>query len=402
MTNISFDIHARLDSGARAGVIRTKHGAIETPVYMPVGTKATVKAMSPEDLKEAGTQIILGNTYHLWLQPGADLIERFGGLHMFMNWDLPILTDSGGFQAFSLGAAIEHQVRKMGDNLFSEISALTFGKSDKKLATITEEGVTFKSHIDASQKKLTPEISMDIQHKLGADIILAFDECTSGLHDKAYTAASLERTNRWAERCLAAHDPDTTKQALFGITQGGTWRDLREKSTLFVASKPFEGYCIGGALGNKEQMHKIIEWSVSLLPDDKPRHLLGVGAIEDFFECIERGIDMFDCVGPTRLARIGALYISPQNGGTLKGKYRLRIRRKEFREDERPIDPNCECYTCQSHSRAYIHHLFRANELLAYRLTSIHNVHFMANLVKDIRRSILEDEFAKLKKEWLK
>lgn len=397
---------------ARCGIIETPHGKIETPVYMPVGTKATVKSLSPEEIQDAGAHIILANTYHLWLQPGADIVQKIGGLHKFMNWNGPILTDSGGFQAFSLGFGIEHQIGKVKDNMFTDATLEELEEHrkqqklmEKKLAHIDDDGVSFKSHIDGSSLRLTPELSIEIQHKLGADIILTLDECTSWLSDYDYHAKSLERTHKWADRCLAAHKKAKieakTNQALFGITQGGVYRDLREKSAKFIASRDFDGICIGGAMGKKETMHEILEWSIPHLPEDKPRHLLGVGAVEDLFECIERGIDMFDCVTPTRLARMGIIFLPPSEGGSMKNKFRYTLTNAKFREDGNPLTTSCDCYTCKNYTRAYVHHLFRAKELLAYRLTTIHNVHFMVNLVKEIRRAIFDDRFMQLKKEWL-
>jgi len=394
-------MHEDGESRARIGEIQTEHGKITTPVFMPVGTKATVKAILPEQLKEIGAQIILGNTYHLYLQPGPKLIEEFGGLHKFMNWDGPILTDSGGFQVFSLGIGMAEGLGKMtnyfpGEDTRTEVQKYV---PKKKLAKIDDDGVTFYSHIDHSRHRFTPESSIKIQEQLGADIILAFDECTSYSADHAYTKNALARTHSWAKRCIAAH---CTKQALFGIIQGGTFKDLREESAEFISKLPFDGLCIGGSLGRtKKEMHDLLDWTVPMLPKDKPRHLLGIAGFDDLLECTERGMDMFDCVSPTRNARSGLVYISPESGGSRQNKWRFRIQNTPFRNDHKPIDPACDCYVCRNYSRAYIHHLFRANELLAYNLTSYHNLYFMHRFVDSIRESIKDGSFLELKKFWL-
>ncbi len=442
---IAQDKHSR----ARAGVLEINGNFVETPVYMPVGTQATVKSLTPDDLEQIGAQIILANTYHLYLRPGAEIIEKMGGLHNFVNWKKPILTDSGGFQVFSLGYAIEHQVGKIANifpaekggilNLPAKIkeeimdTPRRFGENehaiqlrnpqntavslDVKLAKIHDDGVTFTSHIDGTKHQFNADVSIRTQHKLGADIILAFDECPSPLHDYDYTKTSLERTNRWEKESLEVHRKlesqkhrETTTQRypyphaqyLFGIPHGGAWQDLREASARYISGLDFAGFSIGGSLGNtKSDMHKVLEWQIPLLGEERPRHLLGIGDVDDFFECIERGIDMFDCVAPTRIARNGALHISPSEGGNKGNKFRLLILNAEYKEDAQPVDKTCTCYTCQNFSRAYIRHLFVAKELLAYRLATIHNVHFMIQLVKQVRQAILEDRFAKMKEEWL-
>lgn len=386
------------ENNARTGVITLPHGSVETPMFIPVGTQATVKTLTPHDLEEMGAQIILGNTYHLALRPGEELVASFGGLHGFMGWKGPIITDSGGFQVFSLGFALEHGVGKIA-NIFPEEGQRPKTEAKTKLAKVTEEGVRFISHIDASRHLLTPERSIAIQEKLGADIILAFDECTSGLSSYEYTKEALARTHRWALRCLDAHK---TSQALFGIVQGGEYKDLREESVRFITSKPFPGYAIGGSLGkSKKDMHQVLDWTIPLLPQDKPRHLLGIGGIDDLFECVERGIDLFDCVGPTRMARSGMLLLSPSAGGSQKNKFRLRVTNLQFREDKMPIDSTCSCYTCRHYSRAYLRHLFVAKELLAYRLASYHNVYFMLRLMALIRESIKSKTFAALNRTWM-
>jgi queuine tRNA-ribosyltransferase/7-cyano-7-deazaguanine tRNA-ribosyltransferase len=393
---------------ARTGLIRTAHGDLETPVFMPVGTQATVKALSPDDLKAIGAQIILGNTYHLYLRPGADLIADFGGLHTFMRWDGPMMTDSGGFQVFSLGSALRDGVGKIGDIFPDEDPRRAERPVGTPLAKIDEEGVTFKSHLDGSTHRLTPQSSIKIQAQLGADFILAFDECTSPLDDFAYTQRAMERTHRWAARSWDAFTQVARPyQTLFGIVQGGAYRELREDSAQFIASLPFKAYSIGGSLGkSKQAMHTILDWTIPLLPADKPRHLLGIGELDDIFEAVERGIDMFDCVTPTRWARNGSLLIHP-NQNTVGAdeqptrRSRLNLFNAQFARDPRPIDETCDCYACQHFSRAYLHHLFNAKELLVYRLASIHNLRFMARFMQRVREAIAIGRFAELKAEYL-
>ena len=381
---------------ARTGIIKTGHGEIETPNFMPVATKATVKALSSEDLKEVGSQILMCNTYHLYLKPGLELIKKFGGLHKFMNWNRPIMTDSAGFQVFSLGYGMEHFANKIG-SYFVE-NRKKSDKKVKKMAKVTENGVLIDSIYTKEKILFTPEKSIEIQQILNSDIMIAFDECTSPYSNYNYVKKSLERTHSWAERSLNARK---TKQALFGVIQGSYFKDLRIKSAKFISGLNFDGFCIGGSLGkSKQDMHEIIEWVVNEIPSEKPRHLLGIGAVEDLFNCVERGIDLFDCVGPTRIARAGLVYISPESGGNLNNKFRIKLTRKEFEFDKRPIDPNCNCKVCQNYSRAYIRHLFKSKEYLAYYLTSYHNLHFILNLMKEIRESIKNNTFSELKKKW--
>lgn len=394
---------------ARTGLIQTAHGEIHTPVFMPVGTQATVKAMSPDDLKAVCTQIILANTYHLYLRPGADMIAEFGGLHQFMRWDRPIMTDSGGFQVFSLGSALRDGVGKIGDIFPDEDPRRLERPVGEMLTKIDEEGVTFKSHLDGSVHRLTPALSIKIQSQLGADFMLAFDECTSPLDDEAYTRRAMERTHRWAARswdAFAQHGKPY--QTLFGIVQGGAYRKLREDSAQFISSLPFPAYSIGGSLGkSKQEMHEILDWTIPLLPDEKPRHLLGIGELDDLFEAIERGIDMFDCVSPTRWARNGSLLIAPtpalprDAGEGVVRRGRLNLYNAQFARDRGPIDETCDCYTCQNFSRAYLHHLFRAKELLVYRLATIHNLRFMSRLMQRIREAIAAGRFLELKHEYV-
>lgn len=401
MGGLTFQVQAT-DGGARAGVIETPHGDIPTPAFAAVGTQASVKALAPDDLLAAGVRVVLANTYHLHLRPGAETVARLGGLHRFMSWPGPTMTDSGGFQVFSLGFGLEHGVGKIA-SLFpgeGEPCAGTPGLHGReRLATVDDDGVTFVSHLDGSRRRLTPEDSIRIQEQLGADIILAFDECTSPLHGHDYTARALERTCRWAERCLAAH---RTGQALYGIVQGGAYPDLRARSARFTAGLSFDGFAIGGSLGrSKADMHRVLEWTIPLLPPDKPRHLLGIGEVEDLFECVARGVDTFDCVGPTRLARNGALLIGPAAGGSPKNRFRLQIRNAAHAQDGGPVDPSCRCYTCRTFSRAYLRHLFQAGELLAHRLASLHNVTFVMDLMAAIREAILAGRLEDLKTYYL-
>lgn len=351
-------------TGARLGRLHTPHGVIETPIFMPVGTQATVKAMTPEELKDIGSQIILSNTYHLYMRPGHDLVERAGGLHKFMNWDKPILTDSGGFQVFSLGP----------------------------LRKIKEEGVEFRSHLDGSKHFLSPEKATEIQNALGSDIIMAFDECAPYPADRQYVKNSLERTTRWLERCKAAHKyPE--RQALFGIVQGGMYKDLREQSAREITAIDLPGYAIGGlSVGEpKEMMYEVLDYTVPLLPEDKPRYLMGVGSPDDLLEGVLRGIDMFDCVLPTRIAR---------NGTAMTSQGKVVVRNASYAEDFTSLDPECDCYTCRNYTKAYLRHLIKCNEILGARLLTIHNLHFLLKLMENVREAIREDRLLDYKKDF--
>jgi tRNA-guanine transglycosylase, queuosine-34-forming len=352
------------ETKARLGKLHTPHGTIDTPVFMPVGTQATVKAMTPEELKDIGAQIILSNTYHLYMRPGEKLVEKAGGLHKFMNWDRAILTDSGGFQVFSLSS----------------------------LRDIKEEGVTFKSHIDGSKHFISPEKAIEIENSLGADIIMCFDECLPYPCEHDYAMHALQRTIRWAERCKNAHK-DTERQSLFGIIQGGMYRDLREESVKRTVEIGFPGYAIGGlSIGEpKPIMYEVLDWTVPLMPDDKARYLMGVGSPDCLIEGVIRGVDMFDCVLPTRIARNGTVFTST-------GK--LVVRNAQYAEDFRPMDEECDCYACRNYSRAYVRHLFKAGEILGARLTTIHNLHFLIKLMEKIRQSIREDNLLKFRDEF--
>lgn len=342
-------------TGARLGRVHTPHGTIETPAFMPVGTQATVKTMSPEELKQMDAHIILSNTYHLFLRPGHDIVKRAGGLHKFMNWDRPILTDSGGFQVFSLS-----DIRK-----------------------ISEEGVEFRSHLNGDKLFLSPEKAMEIQNALGSDIMMAFDECAPYPADHAYVKQSLERTTRWAERCLKSHSRPE-EQALFGIIQGGMFEDLRKQSAAELTSLDFPGYAIGGlSVGEpKPLMYEVLDYTVPLMPDNKPRYLMGVGSPDALVEGAIRGVDMFDCVLPTRIAR---------NGTVMTSSGRLVVRNAKHAEDFTPLDPECTCYTCTNYSKAYIRHLLKADETFGIRLTTYHNLHFLLELMRKVRQAILED-----------
>ena len=392
--------HKDKKSLARTGILKTPHGSIETPVFIPVATQATVKALDSKDLELLGASVLLANTYHLHLRPGEKLVKSMGGLHGFMHWNKPIFTDSGGFQAFSLGYGMEHNIGKIASMFPVPHSIGMPGR--KKLAVVTEQGVEFKSHLTGEKIVLTPKISMKIQRDLGADIILAFDECTSPLSDYAYTKKALVRTHRWAKESLAAYK--NTRQQLFGIIQGGEYKDLRLKSASFIASLSFDGFAVGGSLGkSKKDMHKILEWVIPVLNQkntEKPRHLLGIGGVDDLFECVERGIDSFDCVAPARIARRGNLYVHPP-AGTMKNKFVINIENAKYKADKNPIDDQCTCPTCRSYSRAYLRHLFVAQELSYYRLATLHNLHFILRLMEEIRASIRNCTFARLKKTWI-
>ncbi|MHB1330697.1 MAG: tRNA guanosine(34) transglycosylase Tgt [Minisyncoccota bacterium] len=380
----------------RAGVIQTPHGKIETPAFVAVGTKATVKALTPEQLKDMGAEVVLANTYHLYLQPGSDRVKNLGGLGKMMNWKGPTMTDSGGFQVFSLGAAYGKELSKVVQ--ITDPSKILQERSLEgevpRLATVGADGVSFRSHLDGSLHYITPEKSIEIQHDLGADIIFAFDECTSPQEDYRYQEEALERTHRWAKKSLDFHKskPNSKTQALFGIVQGGREESLRKKSAEYIGSLDFDGFGIGGSFA-KEDMETAVKWVNEILPEDKPRHLLGIGEPEDLFMGVENGVDLFDCVAPTRNGRGGTLY-------THTGK--INIRNAEYRDDTDSLDPECGCYTCKNYSRAYLCHLFRSHEMLGGTLGSIHNLHFIINLVKRMRKAILDNTFESFKIEFLK
>jgi queuine tRNA-ribosyltransferase len=393
MNDFKFEILKKdKKSKARLGKITTAHGIIETPAFVPVGTKATVKGLTPQDLKEAEVQILFGNTYHLHLRPGEDLVKDFGGLAKFMSWNGPTITDSGGFQVFSLGQ-LKMKLTEEGEG------------TEVKVVNIKDDGVMFRSHIDGSKHLFTPEISIEIQKKLGADLILAFDECVPHPSTHDYTKEAMERTHKWAIRSLKSSKLKQFhpwQQALYGIIQGGVYKDLREQSAKFISKLDFDGIAIGGvSVGeSKEEMRQAIDWSYPFLPENKPRHLLGIGEIDDIFDVIERGMDTFDCVIPTRFGRYGIVFTNPPVGN-LENRFRIDLNKTLFAKDKSPISKDCLCYVCLNFTRGYIHHLFRAQELLAYRLASYHNMFFINNLVKKIRAAIHEDRFYEMKNEWL-
>lgn len=394
MKALKFSISHRLHGAqARVGQITTPHGTIETPAFIPVGTQATLKALTPEQLKATGAQAMLVNAYHLYLRPGHETLDKAGGVHTFMNWDGPTFSDSGGFQVMSLGVGFKKVIDMSGQG-----SGNVTSKKDK-LATIDDEGVTFKSHLDGSYHRLNAEKSMQIQHGIGADITFAFDELTTLHHSYDYQVESLERrTHPWAVRSLAEHKrlnavrTHRPPQALFGVVQGAHYEDLRRQSARFLGAMDFDGFGLGGAL-EKARIGEIVRWMSEELPEDKPRHMLGISEPDDIFACIENGADTFDCVSPARVGRNGALYT---RGG------RINIKRAEFKQDFRPFDEACDCYTCAHYSRAYLHHLFRTGELLANTLATIHNERFIVRLVDDIRESIKNETFYSFKQQFLR
>ncbi|GGJ67163.1 queuine tRNA-ribosyltransferase [Anoxybacillus voinovskiensis] len=351
-------------TGARLGMIHTPHGSFETPMFMPVGTLATVKTLAPEELKEMGAGIILSNTYHLWLRPGHEIVKEAGGLHSFMNWDRGILTDSGGFQVFSLS-----EFRK-----------------------IEEEGVYFRNHLNGDKLFLSPEKAMEIQNALGSDIMMAFDECPPYPATYEYMKRSVERTSRWAERCLNAHQRPN-EQGLFGIVQGGEFEDLRKQSAQDLVSLDFPGYAVGGlSVGEpKDVMNRVLEFTTPLLPANKPRYLMGVGSPDSLIDGAIRGIDMFDCVLPTRIGR---------NGTVMTSEGRVVIKNAQYARDFTPLDPNCDCYTCRNYTRAYIRHLIKCDETFGIRLTSYHNVYFLIKLMEQVRQAIREDRLGDFRDEF--
>jgi queuine tRNA-ribosyltransferase len=399
MTNPLFTISYRLPGAlARAGVIQTPHGVIQTPAFIVGGTKATVKALTPTHVQELGGQAVLANTYHLMLQPGADTIRAAGGLGTFMHWDGPTFTDSGGFQVFSLGMAYKKGIDAISHSRKGERSQAVH--SHGQLAKVTDEGVTFRSHLDGSTHVMTPESSMELQHAIGADIHMAFDELTSPLAGREYIRQAMNRTHVWAERCLARHTALNAEhmargeplQALYGVVQGAREEDYRRESAGFLGARDFDGYGIGGVF-EPEEISEVVRWITETLPEDKPRHLLGMGAQPaDLFLGVEYGIDTFDCVAPTRQARNGALF-------TYDG--RINIRNQKFAHDFTPVSGECGCYTCQHFTKAYLNHLFKADEMLGATLASIHNEWFVVHTVDTIRQSIIERTFYAYKEAFL-
>lgn len=396
----SFEVNKTIPGfQGRSGEITTPHGVIQTPAFIPVGTKATVKSVLPESVGEVGAQAVLSNAYHLYLQPGPDTLDEAGGLSKFMNWDKPTFTDSGGFQVMSLGVGFKKVIDMNGDSLNSDD---LIAEKRERLAHVDDEGVTFKSHLDGSMHRFTPEISMQVQHKIGADIMFAFDELTTLHNTRKYQERSLERTRLWALRCLDEHKRLTDErkhkpyQALFGVLQGAQYEDLRRKAASDLGAMEssgisFDGFGMGGAL-DKSILGTIVGWMAEELPVNKPRHLLGIGEPADLFAGVENGADTFDCVAPTREARTSAVYSA--NG-------RFNVSNGSYKRDFNPIDRECKCYTCANYSRAYLNHLFRAKEILGSTLATIHNLHFIVNLVDRMRLAINNGDFSEFKKEFL-
>ena len=378
---------------ARIGRLETPHGVVETPAFIFCATKAAIKSVTAEQMREAGTQIILSNTYHLMLQPGADVVAHHGGLQKFTGWRGPMLTDSGGFQIFSLGHG----------SIANEIKGRQNNQRPKTLLRITEEGARFKSYIDGSTWMLTPEESIRIQHKLGADMIVVLDECTAFHVEKSYTKDSMEMSHRWGKRCLTEFVKlnENGEQRLYGIIQGGVYEDLREQACDFVNSHNFFGHAIGGSLGaTKEQMYDVVNFTASKLDRARPIHLLGIGGIKDIFNGVRAGIDTFDCVHPTRLARHGGALVKPSSidGNT---KEHINLGNQRFKLDNEPIEPDCTCSTCKNYSRGYIHHLIKANEMIASTLISIHNIHFMNQLLTEIREALVDGTLTATEERWI-
>lgn len=433
MSTINFTIEKKdKHTKARVGKLTTPHGIVNTPAFIPVGTQATIKTLTPHELKDMGAEIVLANTYHLHLRPGEEVIEKMGGLAKFMGWTegngpasaeasvgKPTMTDSGGFQVFSLGAAQKKvMVRGQNGNKLSKFSksvfltpevhspllpAVTKTRQDKELnllksAKVTEEGVKFYSHIDGHMEWFDSDKSIAIQEKLGADLIVAFDDHESPLWDFDMTKLSVERTNRWGLASLAAQKRDD--QLMYGVVHGGHFPELRIESAKFT-NKYFKALAIGGSYTSKQIMYQMIESCVPFFDEEKPRHLLGIAEVQDLFEAVSKGMDFFDCVAATRRGRHGSLYIAPSTGGTTKNNYILQIKNARYVTDPLPIDPTCTCYTCTHYSRSYVSHLFRADELLGQRLGALHNVHFIVTLARKIREALLEERFDTLKKEWV-
>ena len=393
--NFGFEVKAHLaDRLGRVGTIKTPHGEIQTPAFIPVGTKATVKSVPPETMKSLGSQALLANAYHLYLQPGSDLVDEAGGLGKFMNWPGPTFTDSGGFQVLSLGVGFK-KVLAMDPNSVQEDDVMASEK--ERLALVDDDGVNFKSHLDGKMHRFTPEVSMQVQHQIGVDLIFAFDECTTLKNTREYQEKSLVRTFNWAKRCVTEHKRLTELrsnkpyQALLGVIQGAQYEDLRRRAAKDIASLDFDGFGIGGAI-DKNILGQIVRWVNEELPENKPRHLLGIGEPNDLFEGVENGADTFDCVAPSRNARNSAAY-------SKFGRYN--ISNNKYQRDFSSIDQGCTCYTCTNYTKAYVQHLFRAKEMLASTLLTIHNLHFTVKLVDDIRESIKTGDFFEFKKDFI-
>ena len=375
----------------------TPHGVIETPSFVPVATWGAVTSLSMEEVRSLGAQVLIANAYHLHLQPGEDRIDRAGGLHRFMRWDGPLMTDSGGFQIFSLGAGKEHGVGKIAPIFPGDRGGHLKRRRGTSLVKMEEDGAEFISFLDGTIHRFNPEIVIELERKLGADMILVLDECTSPLHDYAYTKAAMERTHRWALRAMdQCRKYRVRDQAVFGIVQGGAFRDLREESARFLGSLGFDGCAVGGSLGkSKGEMYRVLEWTVPLLPRNRPRHLLGIGTVDDIFHVVDRGIDLFDCVAPTLMARTGTVFTKEEQG------FRIHLLNARFRDDGGPIENGCTCAVCNRYSRGYLRHLFVVKERTGERLAAVHNLHFMEKMMKEIRAAIREGTFGALKKRWM-
>ncbi len=418
--NIKFTIEKRdKTSKARVGKLVTPHGVIMTPNFNPVGTQATVKTLSSQDLKSIGAQIVLSNTYHLMLRPGGEIIAKMGGLGKFMSWDKPTMTDSGGFQVFSLGVAQKkvtwkdihgRKISKFSKSVFlspadttMQLPSVTKTREEKQLkklkeAKVHDEGVWFYSHVDGKKLWFDAQTSIKTQEQLSADLIVAFDDHESPLWDYELTKLSLERTSRWGLESLKAQTRQD--QLMYGVVHGGIYEDLRKFSAGFT-NKYFPAVSIGGSYSSKDVLYQVMDWCVPYFQEDKPRHMLGIGEVQDLFEGISRGMDFFDCVAPTRRGRHGNLYLQPKNGGHKENNFTTQITNTKYILDSNPLDPGCECYTCQNYTRAYLRHLFMTDEILGQRLGSIHNIYFIVHLVDQIRQAILDERFAQMKQEWL-
>lgn len=407
---VGFDVLLRRGA-ARLGLLRTAHGVVRTPAFVAVGTQATVKSVDPERVRDTGTQALFANTYHLYLRPGAERVAAHGGVHRFMAWDGPVMTDSGGFQVFSLGASIDHGVGKVS-SLFPGMEARPpeaaprLSAAGGSLVRVGEDDVVFRSHVDGSLHVFTPETSVRVQRQLGADVMLAFDECTSPLHDEAYTRASNDRTHRWAERCLAAFEAEPARhgypQMLYGVVQGGAFERLRRESARTIAGMPFHGIAVGGNLGRTHaDMHQVLAWTVAELPASRPRHLLGIGDVPSVLAAVARGLDTFDCVAPTRNARNGGALALRDDDGRPLANFRRNLRNARYADDARPIEEDCACPTCARFSRAYLRHLLQADEPLGPQLVTVHNLAFMARLFAEVREALERDAYADLVERWL-
>jgi queuine tRNA-ribosyltransferase len=408
---------------ARRGRLHTAHGVVETPAFVGVGTQATVKSVDPQRVRETGTQVLFANTYHLYLRPGAERVAAHGGVHRFMGWDHPVMTDSGGFQVFSLGASIDHGVGKVASIFPGEhappaaaaplraaappvAAAPRLSAAGGSMVEVGEEQVRFRSHVDGSVHVFTPEVSIRVQRLLGADVLLAFDECTSPLHDEEYTRRSSDRTHRWAERCLATFEAEPPRhgypQLLFGVVQGGAFEGLRRESARVIGAMPFGGMAVGGNLGRTHaDMHRVLEWTVPELPEGLARHLLGIGDVPSVLAAVARGIDTFDCVAPTRNARNGGALARADDDGRPLPNFRLNLRNARFADDLRPIEADCGCPTCRRFSRAYLRHLLKADEPLGPQLVTVHNLAFMARFMAEVRAGLEADAFDDVVERWL-